>query len=77
MGFTISYNFQGSQKMLECNEEVLCGHDAVYYALLHSGVEFRNSVGTWQGSYPSIVNAAEQSGVSNVMWHRSDKPLSV
>jgi hypothetical protein len=71
MGFTICYRFLGTQRVLECQEDQLCGHDAVYYALLHSGAALGNVVGTWQGSYPSIVEAAERSGVSNVLWHRS------
>ncbi|SEP87817.1 hypothetical protein SAMN03159444_00727 [Pseudomonas sp. NFACC02] len=71
MGFTICYRFLGIQRVLECQEDQLCGHDAVYYALLHSGAALGNVVGTWQGSYPSIVEAAERSGVSNVLWHRS------
>jgi hypothetical protein len=33
-------------------------------------------VGGWQGSYPSIVEAAERSGVSNVLWHKSLTQLS-
>ena len=71
MGFTICYRFLGNQRVLECQEDQLCGHDAVYYALLHSGAELGNIVGTWQGSYPSMVEAAERSGVSHVLWHRS------
>lgn len=71
MGFTICYRFLDNQRVLECQEDQLCGHDAVYYALLHSGAELGNIVGTWQGSYPSMVEAAERSGVSHVLWHRS------
>jgi hypothetical protein len=71
MGFTICYRFLGNQRVLECQEDQLCGHDAVYYALLHSGAALGNIVATWQGSYPSMVEAAERSGVSNVLWHRS------
>ncbi|MDE1195971.1 hypothetical protein BWR59_25855 [Pseudomonas sp. Bc-h] len=76
MGFTICYSFRGNQRVLECQEDNLCGHDAVYYALLHSGAELGNMVGGWQGSYPSIVEAAERSGVSNVLWHKSLTQLS-
>jgi hypothetical protein len=71
MGFTINYSFEGCPRVLECLDNTLCGHDAVYYALLHSGVDLRNEVGHWQGSYPSMVEAAERSGVSKVSWNRT------
>ncbi|MFJ3486862.1 hypothetical protein ACIPL1_26135 [Pseudomonas sp. NPDC090202] len=76
MGFTICYSFQGSERVIECHENSLCGHDAIYYALLHCGADLRTEAGQWQASYPSMVAAAERSGVSDVRWHRSAQSAS-
>lgn len=72
MGYTICYDFQGHSRALEHPQDNLCGHDAVYYAMLHSGFGFDVVGSEWQGSYASMVTAAERVGVSNVQWFRSN-----
>jgi hypothetical protein len=71
MGFTIFYTFEGNERALECHDDNLCSHDAVYYALIHSGAGMGATGREWQGSYHSMVEAAERSGVSQIRWHRS------
>jgi hypothetical protein len=71
MGFTIFYTFEGCERALECHDDHLCSHDAVYYALIHSGAELGATGSEWQGSYHSMVQTAERSGVSQIRWHRS------
>lgn len=71
MGFTICYNFQGQRTVIEHPAKSLTPHDAVCYALFHSGAFVRESPSNWDGSYAPMVELAERLGVTNVSWHQS------
>ena len=77
MGFTICYSFQGKRTVIEHPAEILSPHDAVCYALLHTGVFLQERPSSWVGSYASVVELAERLGVTNVSWHQSIIHLSV
>lgn len=71
MRFTICYSFQGKRVVIECHNDQLCSHDAVYYSMLHAGIALRKEVLNWDGSYLSMVEVAERLGLTDVSWHRS------
>lgn len=71
MGFTICYSVQGKRTVIEHPAESLSPHDAVCYALLHTGVFLQERPSSWVGSYASVVELAERLGVTNVSWHQS------
>jgi len=71
MGFTICYSFQGKRVVIECQNNKLSSHDAVYYSMLHAGIALRKEVLSWDASYLSMVEVAERLGLTDVSWHRS------
>jgi hypothetical protein len=72
MSFTICYRHEGAQVIIQYPGDDLCGHDAVYYSLLHSGVALREGLSNWVGSYGFMLQSANQFGVTDVKWCRSD-----
>jgi len=71
MGFTICYSFQGKRVVIECQNDNLCSHDAVYFSMLHAGIALQKEVSNWDGSYLSMIEVAERFGLTDVSWHRS------
>ena len=71
MDFTICYSFEGQRRVLEHSANCLTSHDAVCYALFDSPAVRRARPSNWEGSYSTIVEYAEQLGVTNVRWHQS------
>ena len=71
MGSTICYSFKGRRIVLKHPSDSVTPHDAVYYSLLHSGVDFRKQGSKWLGNFSSMLEIANGCGVTDVMWHRS------
>ncbi len=71
MGFTICYSFEGNRVVLERAGYQINAHDAVCYALRHSGVAIKEHDSKWSGNLSSIIEIADRCGVTDVRWHRS------
>ena len=71
MGSTIYYSFKGCRIVIKHPADSVMPHDAVYYSLLHSGVDFHKQDSKWLGDFSSILEIANRCGITDVMWHRS------
>jgi hypothetical protein len=56
---------------MEHSDENLTPHDAVCYALYHSGTVFFERSSRWMGSYADMSELAEHFGITDVMWYQS------